>query len=909
MKKTILSIVSLLVVGAIGLSSCIEIEDDNDDGAIDDGSGVDENADFTVSISNLATFYLPTDTIPWEDVALTLTFKDTSINSVTLTKGVFDVTELGEDDEFILYTSGLYALSTVAGDEIPEGDYSISYYLEYEGEAYSGTLMSIRITAYPEDIYSVFQFNEPEICVEYRQNLERVNSEEGALESEFYAAPTYYEIGDDNPFIYKPELILWDGTYQSSEEGVVMGLETPDTYSVTASVTHIVSEDEEEEVDLLSNEYVSYSNFGFDFTEKAIGEVFTIAITLNNFTTTISGQPLSYSLTVKVEDGYNINAYYTAYDPAIDLGRMSLVDEEKLTEEGLSVSDFEYGESYYNIFYQIDEETSEPEYVHKEYPTIWADFYEEKGITDAEAVNGLYIHGDITITKDDLPSDFLISAEEAVTVGGQGFDYTDMVDSIRDGVIIYNHLMDTEDFTLNGNLFQIDASGLKWNLTRVKTGSADRNGDISGTALEFYAEESAEWSVTEGTATLFAFDGYKMERENTNYGIILEPKATAYVVNLETNGNMEGNGNTYTDEKAISWLSSGTLTFCKSVCAQTVVENVITKHFLTAYYAEKTTMDWTCFDVNHAKIYDCYGVAFVIWVSGNNVVNNSEIKRFGGPVALMFCAEDEEGFFKGYNYAGFTIGENVTTEAALAGDEAWFNIYGLSTYLSYFTAFDSFFSGGDGLENLFSDLLGNLGSYVTGMFPCTDYGKTMLDEDGKFSLLSFGMERHTTGTDLYIDFGFGTNTGDNSARVNADCDTSDIATTDYEKFEYISTLFYGNEELCNLTAKVMLGPITLFSLSMPLPIFITNTGKIFAPSFTGDLTNGFTETLIDIGDYYSQVACGVESPTTKEISLDSDDTSAFMYYPLDLTSLGDSTKITFAMAFTLYDKPASEEDV
>ncbi|MCD8203891.1 MAG: hypothetical protein LUB56_02060, partial [Coprobacillus sp.] len=344
MKKTILSVVSLLIVSAIGLASCDELDDLIEDTDKTEQEKEEENKDFSVSINNLATYYLPTDTIAWEDVSLTLTFKDTSLNSITLTKGAFDTEELGEEDEFILYTSGLYELSIVAGDEIPEGNYSISYYLEYEGEPYTGYLMSVLINSYPEEVYTVYSFTEPEFIEKYAQNLKRVNSEEDALESEFYATPEYYEIGDDNPFIYQPELILWDGTYGYNEEGIIMNLEYPNTYSATASVTHLV-DGEEEEVDLASNEYVSYSNFAFDFTEDAIGEVFTVTITLNNFTLDIHGHPIpSYSLTVKVEDGYNV------YN-AIDLGRMSLVDNEKLDEEGLSVSDFEYGESYYNIFY------------------------------------------------------------------------------------------------------------------------------------------------------------------------------------------------------------------------------------------------------------------------------------------------------------------------------------------------------------------------------------------------------------------------------------------------------------------------------------------------------------------------------------------------------------------------------
>ncbi|MCD8204527.1 MAG: hypothetical protein LUC16_01700, partial [Coprobacillus sp.] len=477
----------------------------------------------------------------------------------------------------------------------------------------------------------------------------------------------------------------------------------------------------------------------------------------------------------------------------------------------------------------------------------------------------------------------------------------DMVGSVRDGVIIYNHLMDKEDFTLNGNLFTIDASQLKWSMTRVNSAKAGNDGiiEFNDNPLIYDSNHS---SLSEATATLFAFDGYKLVWENNYYGNYQDPKATAHIINLETNGNKEGKNNTgaLTDgsepsEDTWNQLSSGTITFCKSVNAKTEVDNVITKQYLSAFYAEKTRADYLCFNVNNTKIYDCFGTAFVIYISGNNIVSNSEIKRFGGPVALMFCPMDssyEEGFFNGYETAGFTIGENVTAEAPLSGGEAWFIIYQLNDYLDILKGLDPFFSGGNALESL----LGDLGL----TFSCKPYGKTFLDEDGKFNLLSFGLNRKMDGDYLNMQFGV----GDSSFSVDSEHEVSEDG-VDTTSFMDLAAAYYSSD-----ISKIVVG-YSLFGYyvelgSITLPICATNSGKIFAPYY--DENADYSIVLIDVVDYFSQINSGTEDPTLKEIEFDETDTTLFMYYGLSLDVLGVwSMTLSFTMSVSFYDVIEEEE--
>ncbi len=344
-KYKVITLIGMLAVSLGCLAGCGLFNDSKDDGKnsnnnnTDSGDGsigfeipVDPNkgyenpedvedsgntsevthGDFTVRLNGLNSWYYPDDEIDWEGVTLTLTYED--LTEVHFRNVEFDVdSPTSEDTEVVINTNGLYAQSQRSTDML-EGTYYISYSFDYEGESYSSYVLAVIVTYLPTTIYDVFSLEDPQLKITYEQNLQRVEYDmDKSAENQFYVTPDYYEVGDDNPFIFQPELWLYNKTTGKTE--------IPNSYHVAESV-YLGETVGVNELDLDDNEYVSVSGFDFQFTEEADGKVFTIVLTLEGFSYDITGNPIDpIVFTVKVQDGWNV------YD-ALDLGRLNLVPDD-----------------------------------------------------------------------------------------------------------------------------------------------------------------------------------------------------------------------------------------------------------------------------------------------------------------------------------------------------------------------------------------------------------------------------------------------------------------------------------------------------------------------------------------------------------------------------------------------------
>ncbi len=843
--------VSLLALGCISLSAC-----DNDD---DDNTKKPTTGEPSVKLNGLDAYYTPSDTINWSNVTLTVTYADGVVNE--LTKGLFDVepSELKEIQEFVLDTSSLYTYS-ISGSSIPEGNYDLYYYVRSNEPSdttiYTGYLTSIIVAGSPTDVYEVESFKEPSFLTTYKRNLTRVNESNDGEESEFYEAPSVYTVGDDNPFKFHPtlELSYSDG---SSSEHI-----TPSNYAVEVTVTHAGTA-----LDIDDNVFVSYNNFEFDFTENAVGETFTISVLPKYFTADWAGYKIDpVTMTVKVEDGWN------AYS-AIDLGRINLVDPNFKYEEYV-----EYYKSANDVFWSVDESTGASSFESRVYHEIWEEFLTSKEETNLELISGIYLHDDIKITNDDIPEDFIITEAEATA---NSSNYEDMVGSIRDGVIIYNHLMEN-NFTLNGNLFSLDASSLKWGMTRV---------DFSNNRLSYLSESNP--TVSEGNSVLFCFDDavpntwFTELPNNGGQGFFTRPddwpQYQAQILNLETEGNMNRSSGTVKDND--SELASGCMTFAKSTGANTVINNSIIKHYLVAGYAEKTeeAASFYCLEMDHVKVFDCYGCAFVVWCSSKSTISNSVVKRLGGPIVLIESAKEskesgEDGYNPGFQMSGFTIGDNVTIENPLSGSEAWFTIYGLNTYITYINMINDLFTG----EKLFTLTVSGLSVDVASQ----GYGKTFYDSnnDNKFTIVEVTLDRYMDrGYDIYTDFTYQNQEFEYDAGMDLDSDDVDT-----HSLTYLINTYYNDSSV----TSGFEGVIDNF------PVFETNTGKIFAPNlkyslgYSGGLVLNASLNFFDLDAYYNSSA---ESKNTDDygITLTEEDTFAFMYLIYG--------NVILSIGFELYD--------
>ncbi len=878
-----MSCIALLSVGCVTTTSC-------------KGKDTRKNESVSVELYGLYAYYYPTDTIDWESVYLDVTVYDKKeeIDHLTLTQGEFDVSsQTSNESEFALDTSGLYT-NTTNQNTIPEGEYPLTYSLDYNGKVYSDSLFTITVASNFSSILEVETFQQPDSIIKFLQNQQRVDSEEEESESNFIDKVDEYVVGDDNPFIYCPTLDLVPIGSTGSRHSY------PNGYPAVVSVTY-----DGKELDLDNNEYVSFNsaNFGFQFTEAAIGKSFTLSVFPRDFSTDWSGLALqTQSLTVTVQDGWNAHK-------ALDLGRMALssgedyyideVNHTRTDNKGNYYVPFANYSSEENILFVQDEATGQVHFEKIQYDETWYNFLESKGETDLHAINGLFLHDDMIITDSDIPSEFIISEEEASFFG---VDYEEMVGSLRDEVVIYDHQME-EDFTLNGNLFDLDASHLKWAMTRHKNADPD-DGDETQRQLIYYSENNT--SYDEGHNVLLYADNHLTKKDDYKYlkedflathdG---ENKKVYTVKNVELFGNQDRNWDfEYADEEEDASKASGCMTCLESRGGSAVVNNVISKHFLTSFYSNYTLSGVKCLDISDTKIYDCYGCALYARYSAESVISNSVLRRFGGPVVVLMSG-DGICAHSGYDYSrvGFEFTSDVDCEANLYGGESWFDIYNIKSYISYLNWFDLLFSGGS----------------LLGVWRFSSLGKTMFNPertDGDyFNLLGGAFDRRVyggypiycslsyDGVDYTYDSHYGQEfsyieDGDPTDPNNPDYTYTDIPgfEPDTECFSYLVNTYSNDSDL--ISGIDLAGFLTLSTL----PVFMTNTGEVFALTGALPTADGLPQVmyLMDLKGYYNRSATASSDPTDYQVtSLNKEDDTVFMY--LDIAG------IVLTLCFSLYD--------
>ncbi len=980
------------------------------DEELEEGMVRGKDTSFTVSINGLQAYYTPSDIIEWDSVTLTLTYDDLTMRTLECIE--YDANErTSEETEFVLYTDGLYELSTT-GQTITEGTYSLSYriYLEedYTDEdgarqtqlaMYRGAPVnqsSIVIAARPTQQYRIYSYSAPTLQETYEKNVAESVSEEGGSENEdkFYEEPEYYEVGDDNPFTYKPRLI-----WMNRETNV---LENPDSFNVDFTVYHYIEATQSNEIlDLDNNEYVSVNGFDFQFTEKADEEVFTITASLSDFTTDMTNNPLpTYSFTVKVHDGWNV------YDE-LDLGRMNLtsddfdVDFQDLETGGSTAKTgswwssrernyeaygrafFEWGtpdgyqiyanhywvdasgepcSDYYDLLYtdpndppadgdhmvyslthsnRIDRSHYDSD--EKDYATnrqderyayrvktdeFWYNFLAEKGRTDLHQINGIFIHTDLNITEDCLPPEFLLSSEEASQLGpnsadglsawgaevaiaigpllkvsetGDAYEYEDMEGSIRDRAFLYSHHME-DDFILNGNLFTIDASKLKWSMNNVFMAQ-----------MNFYYTQDTEFAI-QGNASFFQFD-YNREATSPTHNSASSDLYHGVPSCLVSNIRYKGNSRGYTEADTASGVrsgrqitnaefASGCLSFLVSTSTEVDVDNVIVTNANIAFFASRVHQndDIFAFNINHAKVYDCYTTAFYLWCSGNTRVENSEFKRFGGPFSICISTfADSKGlanssgmYYYPSDFSSVDANGNVTSTHTPPWDS--------TLYLGSGVTIESFVGGS---ESWF--VLNNATSVVT-QVKGYDYllnraGKTMIasndpedDNYGKFNLKSIFMD--TT----YILSGsselHGSVIDENNYWSSEGGYAIDYG-SDTEMQHYIDSYakWYSIQTGTKLLKKVYTDVAT--------PVIFTNTGNVFGFASGDDMIStadpvGDNAVLYDLKEYDS-------TGTKTAAQFDENDTELFMVIPLH-ADLGDTEGNSITVDFyDLCERVIAEE--
>ncbi|MCD8204124.1 MAG: hypothetical protein LUB56_03285 [Coprobacillus sp.] len=866
MKKNVLMLMGVsLSVFCLSLTACNKNKDKTN---LDDDI---ETQPFTASISGLYAFYAPSDKIDWDEVGVSLTLSNYA--TVNLVRGEIDPTRRSYtpgEGEYSLVTNGLYNET----GSLAEGTYPISYAFTYMGELYEGSFDTVVVSSNPSSQYGVFSFTNPAFQTTYESNLTRSDENGVASEDNFFKSVSEeYEVGADNPFIYQPSFSLFSLSGASAM--------APSSYQVDYSVSMGGKE--------VGSDYVTYDGyFGFQFTEKAIGNVFTISMTPRFFTSDINGNPIgASSMTVKVCDGYNV------YNP-LDLGRINLTS---VTTSELSSYTNGYSEP---IFYSSDSRSL----VSMAYSEIWANYLGELGETNLKEVNGIYIHRDLDITSECIPSEYLVSEEEMEAIGNGN---NDCVGSLRDYSRIYTHLVDT-NFTFNGNLFKIDTSSISWGKTFYEKGMNDTD--------YYYSENKTQFNP--GHSNLFLFSGKDTSLSASSYTVTFK--------NVESNGNTAGILTAGDDEESIrnAELASGSLIFFDSSNAKTVATNTIIKNYMIGYFSCDAKCDAStyCLSLQDSKIYDCYNSALFIRESESNYVKSCDFARFGGPAIFVISNDlstrdtDNNLISRSYSKAGVTVNENVTISAQLQGDEAWFTLVGATSMMTTISNMDAFFRGGiypfSGNVNVNNLDLGETVDALVQQFypdgfipienldvPCKPAGKTILDEDGKFNFIEIGLDYDylsATNEDIYTDYIVEHTDGSKthiSADMSYDSDSYELTVDNQASFPEEDKLSYVISEYFKDGDHPSMA------------VFMTNTGKIIGlqveisfPSDTSniiEMLNGM-ELEISLIDLWQWAYTGGENGGENiSIDLDETDTELFFYYRPP------ALKVPFSGILELYD--------
>ncbi len=588
----------------------------------------------SVAVNNLNEFYQVTGTIDFDKINVTVTYSDKS--TTTLTKGEFDITTetAKEDTQFIINTAGLY--SQTAG-ELTVGEYKLTCVL-----IGNETVFDIKTVTVFSDMslnYDVISYKEPEFVSVYNNNCNVVtNKTDTAYESSFYKSADYY-VGDDNEFKFKPILTVQKKNDTTANPIVI------DRYDVDVKV-EVKNGDAFDVVN--DNAYYTYEDFAFKFKETAIGKTFRISVSQNVFAADFAGDKIApIVFTFTVADGWN------AYS-AIDLGRISLVSDYIKTnyydENNQPINNPYSNEVSSKIFWTGNGANTEK----RAFYPIWENFLTSKGSTDLRSINGLFMHGDITVTADDLPSEFFISEAEAAANNNQR-----LAGTLRDFALLYTHYMEN-DFLFNGNLFKLDCSSIKWGLTNIEP--------------DEYYYEAGQTQFYAGHSTVLCFFG-RIDETNTT-------KAT--VLNVEAVGNSQEITSSDKDKNNDVLEASGSLIFLKSCQNSTIVENCIAKSWLIAWFANNVQTK-TCLDMDYIKTYDCYNSGGYSWRGAKNEISNAEFKRFGGPALFNVTGYNSSG----EQSAGWTLDKQTCTiESYISGNEAWFTLFGANKIITQFTALD-----------------------------------------------------------------------------------------------------------------------------------------------------------------------------------------------------------------------------
>ncbi len=566
------------------------------------------------------------------------------VESIAIKKGTFTYAYAKGDQVDV---SGLKIIATYkdgSKKEISGSDINVSAFntdtvgnqsvaIEYGGVTINVTVQVLNTIEESYDIYGVEQAT---ALVTRKAKIIDAQGEEAYIDggqSAYDSNP--YIVGDDNPFIYRPNVTA---LHPETEEYVSLSRYQVDTevYIKETNGYRLLTGTELKTyvtIDTLADSY--------DFTEAAIGKYFKITSVPTNLAAS-KKESKKQSIEFKVVDGLNVHN-------ASELG-------------------------YVNTYYAANWSTGEFENGSNTTQDVWKAYYARNGVTcpkykTDDYMKGIVLHNNLSITPNDIPEEYIENID--------GTDY------LRDWVDLYTIGVEKNTtFNFYGNFFHLDFS----NMTKVHRVVNGGQQEISHTeAFRF----TAKWENDAEKVDLDTFERRILEDESwkTTY-------FNAYNVSLK------GNANRSNDTSGFG----GLIAFKAFGLSATLTNTNISTFMVNAY----TEYAPTSLTLNKYKSYDAYQCAILQYGSQVLNVNDSIVKRTGGPIILAQNEYDENNTYANYSRESAPVitVTNTEFETTVTGQDAWFQATGSGSQMTDIAGMSMLFEDGhkfataDGKVNL-----------------------------------------------------------------------------------------------------------------------------------------------------------------------------------------------------------------
>ena len=632
-------------------------------------------SDVTVSSmklnSGFPTAYMTGATIDWSTVSVTVSYSNSNTATFTGSDVEFDVETPAEATRLVVYTDGLHAQATAQ-----EGEYNLKASLAGKSEKHD--LAKVVVGKIVPSKYELTSFDLPEFVDTYKATISHAGQDG---EENFYNADEIFTVGTLNAFEFEPV-----ATFRNKDTRVIV----PSTNYRKTTVVKV--KQDSTYVDASTSDYTVVSN-GVKFADSAAGKQFKISVYPEEFET-IFGEPvLPAEMEFKVERGFNV---YTAKQ----LGILNVTEHNAeyfydhpfthhLGIKNGSTKDNDCDDVYWNG------ET----YVRLDTTALWRKFLKDSGTFTEEEMNqihdvpGVFLMDSISITKDDMPSEFFVVDGET---GNTGANHDGRTGSLRDAVNIYHPLIDGHDVVVNGNYFTLNTSSISLCNSTWKNG------------LTCYTDEDT--AVDPGHSSLFKFCG----PDANNYGETQVDTANGKIGIVK---NINSVGNTKKNPEGSDILQVTGLIFAKNKYAGAKYTNNVIKQYQIGLFPDNHVGQTVNQDddpennyyntrIQYCKVYDCSNCGICNYQNGGIYVSDCAFNRYGG--APILNAGSQYATYSGIVF----FGANIEYNNFITGGEVYFTAVGAASQFSTLTGFNLAFNA---------------------------YGKS-ITKDGKMNLVSLNMD-------------------------------------------------------------------------------------------------------------------------------------------------------------------------